>query len=200
VSAQGFLRIRTVCPTCRGEGRITKPEDRCPTCLGAGKIRESGELEVRIPPGSYGGLQVRHSGAGEAGDPGGDPGDLYVTLDVEPHEVFKRDGADVYVTVPVPYEIMCLGGRIQVPTVHGEQELDVARGTTSGHVSILRGKGVEVIRGGGQKGDEHVRLVVDVPKSVAEEEEVLLRQLAELRGRSVKEKGFWEKVIGKLGG
>ena len=200
VSSQGFLRIRTTCPTCRGQGRTIKPDDRCPTCSGAGKVRETSQLEVRIPAGSYPSLQIRHSGAGEAGDPGAPPGDLYVTIDVEPHEVFARDGADVHVTVPVPYEVMALGGKIQVPTVHGEEELHVRSGTASGHVHVLRNRGVEVVRGRGQRGDEHVRLVVDVPTSVSEEESELLRKLGELRGSGVREKGFWENLLGKLGG
>ncbi len=200
ISAQGFLRIRTTCPSCRGQGKTIKPEDRCATCSAAGKVRETGELEVKIPAGSYPGLQIRHSGAGEAGDPGAPPGDLYVTVDVEPHDVFQRDGADVLVTVPVPYEVMALGGRIQVPTVHGEEELHVRAGTASGHVHVLRNRGVEVIRGRGKRGDEHIRLVVDVPTAVSEEESDLLRKLGELRGSGVREKGFWENLLGKLGG
>lgn len=200
ISAQGFLRIRTTCPSCRGQGNTTRPEDRCGDCGGAGKVRESSEMEIRIPAGSYPGLQIRHTGAGEAGDPGAPPGDLYVTIDVEAHDVFKRDGADVYVTVPVPYEIMCLGGTIHVPTVHGEQDLEVRRGTASGHVHVMRGKGVEQIRHRGSFGDQHVRLVVDVPEAVSEEEEALLRQLAELRGRNVSEKGFWQNLFEKFTG
>jgi molecular chaperone DnaJ len=200
VIAQGFLRMRTPCTACRGQGRTIKPDDRCPTCSGAGKIRETGELEVRIPAGSYPGLQIRHSGAGEAGDPGAPPGDLYVTIDVEPHEMFERDGADVHVTVPVPYEVMALGGKIQVPTVHGEESIQVRPGTASGHVHVMRNKGVDILRGRGQRGDEHVRLVVDVPTSFSEEESELLRKLGELRGSGVREKGFWENLLGKLGG
>jgi molecular chaperone DnaJ len=200
ISAQGFLRIRTTCPSCRGAGQTIAQDDRCEACGGAGRVRENSTMEVRIPAGSYTGLQIRHSGAGEAGDPGAPPGDLYVTIEVEPHEVFKREGADIYVTVPVPYTTMVLGGDIVVPTVHGEEELHVKRGTESGHIAVLRGKGVDHIRHRGTRGDQHVRLVVDVPKKISEEEEELLRQLAELRGTGVHEKGFWQSLFDKFTG
>lgn len=200
ISAQGFLRIRTTCPACRGQGQMIAPDDRCGDCGGSGKIRESSEMEIRVPAGSYSGLQIRHSDAGEAGDAGAPPGDLYVTLQVEAHELFKRDGADVYATIPVPYTIMALGGDIIVPTVHGEEELHVKRGTDSGHVSVLRGKGVPHIRARGAQGDQHVRLVVDVPSELSEEEEELLRQLAELQGTTIQERGFWKNLFDKIKG
>ncbi|MEM6928153.1 MAG: molecular chaperone DnaJ [Myxococcota bacterium] len=200
ISAQGFLRIRTTCPTCQGTGQIIAPSDRCETCGGTGKQREVSEMEIRVPAGAYRGLQIRHTEAGEAGDRGAPPGDLYVTLDVEPHPLFKRDGADVYVTVPVPYTIMALGGDIVVPTVHGEEELHVKRGTESGHVVLMRGKGVDQIRRRGARGDQHVRLVVEVPQDLSEEEEDLLRQLAEARGHGVQERGFWKNLIDRITG
>ncbi len=200
IQAQGFLRIRTTCPTCRGQGKIVRPEDQCGDCAGSGKVRETAELEVHIPAGSYSGLQIRHTSQGEAGDPGAPPGDLYVTLDVGAHELFKRDGADIFVTVPVPYPVMCLGGEITIPTVHGEEGFSVRRGTASGHVEPLRGKGVERLKARGTRGDQHVRLVVDVPKSPSEEEEDLLRQLAEVQEVGVRESGFWQNLIGKITG
>lgn len=200
ISAQGFLRIRTTCPSCRGQGQTVRAEDRCPTCSGAGKVRETTEMEIRIPAGSYSGLQLRHVGAGEAGDPGGEAGDLYVTFDVESHDVFKRDGTDVFVTVPVPFEVMCLGGAISVPTVYGEETIDLGRGTPNNHVVVLRGKGVEQPRSRGHKGDQHVRLVVEVPKELSDEQEALIRKLAELRGQGVHGKGFWQNLFEKITG
>jgi molecular chaperone DnaJ len=156
------------------------------------------EVEVRVPAGSYSGLQIRHPGKGEAGDPGAPSGDLYVTLDVAAHELFKRDGAEVYVSVPVPFPVMALGGQITIPTVHGEEDLTVVRGTESGTVVTLKGKGVPEIRRRGTKGDHHVRLVVDVPKRMSEEEEELVRQLAEICEVGVREKGFWQGLFEKL--
>ncbi|MBX2798799.1 MAG: molecular chaperone DnaJ [Myxococcales bacterium] len=200
ISAQGFLRIRTTCPTCRGQGSSIAASDRCPACSGSGRVRENTDMEVRIPAGSYSGLQIRHTGEGEAGEPGAPPGDLYVTVQVEPHQLFKRDGPDVYVTIPVPYPIMALGGDIVVPTVHGEEQLHVKRGSESGHVSVLRGKGVDHLRRRGQKGDQHVRLVVEVPTDLSEEEQELLRQLADMRGTGVQEPGFWKSLFDKITG
>ena len=200
VQAQGFLRVRTVCPTCRGQGSMAAPEDHCEGCGGSGQMPETVKLEARVPAGSYGGLQIRHAGKGELGDPGAPRGDLYLTLDVQPHEVFKRDGADVYVTVPVPYPVMALGGDINIPTVYGEEEFAVPRGTPSGEVFVLRGKGVEHLRARGRMGDQHVRLVVDVPKAVSDEEEELLRRLAEVQDTGVAEKGFWQELFQKFTG
>lgn len=198
IQAQGFLRIRTVCPTCRGQGSSVAPDDRCGECQGSGRVRETIEVEARIPAGTYAGLQIRHPGKGEVGDPGGPRGDLFLTLDVESHEVFKRDGADVYVTVDVPYPTMCLGGTIRLPTVHGEEEFSVPKGTPSGEVFVLRGKGVEHLRARGQRGDQHVRLVVDVPKKLSEGEEELIRKLAEVQAVGVREKGFWQGLFEKF--
>ncbi|MEZ4319387.1 MAG: molecular chaperone DnaJ [Myxococcota bacterium] len=196
IQAQGFLRIRTTCPACRGQGQSVDAGDRCDTCKGSGRIRKTDTLQVKIPAGSYTGLQIRHPGRGEVGDPGAPTGDLYVTLDVKPHEVFKRDGADTYVSVPVPFPVMALGGTINVPTVHGEEELEVKRGTESGHVETLRGKGLDRLRARGSKGDHHVRLVVDVPTKLTDKQEELLRKLAETLEVGVREKGFWQKLFG----
>lgn len=200
IQAQGFLRIRTVCPGCRGQGQVVDPKDQCKECRGSGKVREVSELQVKIPAGAYPGLQIRLTGKGEAGDPGAPPGDLYITLDVAPNDIFKRDGADVYVTVPVPYPIMCLGGEITVPTVHGVEKFTVEPGTENGHVAVLPGRGVDQLRARGARGDQHVRLMVDVPKKMTEEEIVLLRQLAALREVQTGEadKGFWKGLLDKL--
>lgn len=199
IQSQGFLRIRTLCPSCRGQGQSIQAEDRCEDCKGSGRVPERQELEVKIPAGSYSGLQIRHNGRGEIGDPGAPPGDLYVTLQVLPHDLFKRDGADVYVTVPVPYPVMVLGGEITVPTVHGEEKLTVKPGTESSKVVTLRGHGVDRLRARGTRGDHHVRLVVDVPRKVSEEEEELLRKLAELQSAGVGDGGgFWHSLLGKL--
>ena len=192
IQAQGFLRIRTVCPTCRGKGEMVEWSARH-TASG-----HSAEIEIRVPAGSYAGLQIRHPGRGEIGDPGAPAGDLFVTLNVEGHEVFKRDGAEVYVTVPVPYPLMCLGGEIKIPTVHGEESFDVPRATESGKVFLLRGKGIARLRSPSSNGDQHLRLVVDVPSRPSEEEEELLRKLADVQDVGVREKGFWQGLFQKL--
>lgn len=198
VQAQGFLRIRTVCPSCRGAGKSVRREDVCDPCQGTGKKRQTDTITVTVPAGSYSGLQIRHNGLGQSGEPGAAPGDLYVTLEVGGHDVFKRDGADTFVTIPVPYPVMVLGGEIRVPTVRGEEEFMVPRGTESGSVHTLRGKGLAHIRRRGQMGDHHLRLVVDVPKSPSEAEVGLLRSLAEHLDVGVQERGIWQGIFDKL--
>jgi len=200
IQAQGFLRIRTVCPACRGQGQSIDAKDQCSGCRGTGRVRQNSEIQLKIPAGAYPGLQLRLTGRGEVGDPGAPAGDLYVTIDVEAHEVFKRDGADIYVTVPVPYPVLCLGGEIDVPTVHGVERLAIAPSTSDGHVSLLSGRGVDHLRMRGTRGDQHVRLMVDVPKSISEEEAQLLRKLAELRSVQTGEgeKGFWQVLLDKF--
>jgi molecular chaperone DnaJ len=198
VQAQGFLRIRTHCPTCRGTGRHVDPEDRCGSCSGSGRERTTDELTVTIPAGVDRGMQLRLVGKGEVGDPGAPFGNLFVTIDVQPHSLFKRDGLETLVTIPVPYPLMVLGGDITVPTVHGEELLTVPRGTESGKVFTMRGKGIARVNGRGPSGDHHVQLVVEVPTSIAPREEELLRELADLQGAegSVAEPGFWKKLFG----
>jgi molecular chaperone DnaJ len=137
-------------------------------------------------------------GKGEAGDPGAPPGNLFVTLEVLPHELFKREGPETYCTIPVPYPVMCLGGEVNIPTVHGDESLTVPVGCDSGKVFTLRGKGLDRVNGRGPRGDHHVQLVVSVPKHVSPEEEKLLRELALLQGQAVEDKGFWKGLFARL--
>ncbi|MBN2799484.1 MAG: molecular chaperone DnaJ [Deltaproteobacteria bacterium] len=196
IQAQGFLRIRTACPSCRGEGKVIEPADRCPACAGSGRVRKAERLKVTLPAGMDNGMQLRLAGKGEAGEPGAQPGDLYVTLRVQPHELFKRQGDDTFVELPVPYALMALGGDIQVPTVHGEETLAVPRGTPSGKVFRLSNKGAPRVNSPGRRGDHHVQLVVDVPKKLSAEEEELLRKLSDIQGHPSQEPGFWRKLFG----
>jgi molecular chaperone DnaJ len=200
ISAQGFLRIRTACPACGGEGKTVNPADRCGDCRGAGRVRKNENITVTIPAGVDSGMQLRLVGKGEIGDPGAPPGNLFVTIEVKPHSVFKRDGADTYCTVPVPFPRMCLGGEIHVPTVYGEEKLTVPAGCESGKVFTLRNKGIEKVNARNAKGDHHVQLVVDVPKRLTPEEDKVVRELAAVTGQGVQEKGFWANLFGKITG
>ena len=137
IQQQGFLRIRTTCPACHGTGELTNPEDQCVDCKGSGRIRTSEELDVSLPAGVDNGMQLRLVGKGEVGDPGAPAGNLYVTVDVAPHEVFRRDGTHTYCTIPVPYPVMALGGDITIPTIDGEQSLTIPQGSESGKVFSL---------------------------------------------------------------
>ena len=195
VQQHGFMRIATTCPACRGEGRSVAREDRCGDCSGSGLQREQGEIKATIPAGIDSGTRIRYTGKGEAGDAGAPPGDLYVVIEVEPHEMFKREGQETWVQMPVPYPTMVLGGEIIVPSVHGEETLKIPAGTPSGKVFELRGKGLDDPRGHRGRGTHHVLCVVDVPKQVDGEQEELIRSLAKLHGDAVKEKGWWDKLF-----
>lgn len=196
IQQQGFLRIQTVCPRCGGTGTIIDPADRCETCSGTGRDRASEELSVTIPAGIDSGMQLRLVGKGEAGDPGAPAGNLFVTIRVLPHEVFKREGQHTFCQVEVPYPLMVLGGEITVPTVHGEEQLTLPKGTSSGKVFEMPRQGIPRVNGRGPQGDHHVQVVVQVPDKVSDEEEELLRRLGELQGHAVPERGFWKKLFG----
>lgn len=186
------MRIRTTCPHCQGRGKVIR--DACADCRGTGRQRTSEKLRVTVPAGVDEGMQLRLSGKGEIGEPGGAAGDLYVTLRVREHDRFSRDGTNVLVRQSIPYVLAALGGDVTVPTVDGEETLGVEAGTPSGKVVTLRGKGITAIHGRG-KGDQLVQLVVDVPKTLSAKEEDALRELAKAQGVKVRERGLWEKVV-----
>jgi molecular chaperone DnaJ len=196
IQQQGFLRISTTCPVCRGQGKMIRPEDRCATCSGSGRVRETDEATIKIPGGIDSGTRIRYVGKGEAGDPGAPPGDLYVVIEVAEHELFKRDGRETYCQISVPYAKMVLGGEIAVPTVWGEETIDIPVATQSGKVFPMRGKGLDDPRGHRPRGNHHVQTIVAVPQQITAEEERLLRELAELQGDEVAEKGLWRKLFG----
>jgi len=196
IQQQGFLRISTVCPVCRGQGRMIRPDDRCGTCGGSGRKRETETMKVRIPAGIDSGVRIRYVGKGEVGDPGAPPGDLYVVVHIEEHDLFKRDGHETYCQVHVPYPTMVLGGEIKVPTVRGEETLVIPADTESGKVFQMRGKGLDDPRGHRPRGNHHVQTMVRVPKQLSQAEEELLRKLAAISGDSLAEKGWWSKMFG----
>jgi molecular chaperone DnaJ len=160
-------------------------------------VPSSEKLTVNIPPGVDNDMQLRLAGKGEPGRAGGPPGNLYVTLRVEPHAEFQRQGDDVFSTFFVSYPQACLGGHVRVATVDGDAELEVPAGTPSGRVFLLQGKGAPRLRGHG-RGDHHVQIVVAVPKALSAEEEDLVRRLAALQDASIKEKGFWRDLVSRL--
>ncbi len=195
IQAQMFLRIRTTCPSCGGRGKVVR--DPCNSCEGSGRARISETLKVTIPAGVDTGMQLRLHGKGDAGDAGAPPGDLYITLQVAEHAQFRRDGPNVMSTFAMGYAQACLGAEVMVPTVDGEEKIVIERGTPSGKVATLRGRGLPVLNGRG-RGDHYVQLVVAVPTTLAPKEEELVRQLAGLQDSKVKERGIldeiWEKI------
>jgi molecular chaperone DnaJ len=158
--ARGFFNIAQTCPRCRGAGQtIEKP---CHACHGEGRVEKTAKIKIKIPAGVEDGTRLRSSGQGEGGTRGGSSGDLYVVLHVEAHEIFQREGTDLFCSVPISFARAALGGEVKVPTLEGSAVLKVPAGTPSGKIFRLRGKGLPEVHGRGI-GDLHAKLYVEVP-------------------------------------
>ena len=172
---QGFFTVARTCGKCRGTGSvIAKP---CSTCKGAGRVQKERKLTVRVPAGIATGQRLRLTGEGEAGGPGGPPGDLYVVIHVQEHPFFQRDGNDLYCELPLNFPTLALGGEIRIPTLEGEEPFKVPEGTGSGQSFRLRGRGMPDVSGRG-RGDLFVIVKVITPKKLSKEQKKLLEQLA----------------------
>jgi len=173
---QGFFTVTRTCSQCRGAGQIIKQP--CTTCAGSGRVLKERKLTVKIPPGIATGQRLRLQGEGEQGALGGPSGDLYVVVQVQEHEFFRRDGNDLQCEVPVNFTTLALGGEIAVPVLLGGQEtMTVPAGTPSGTTLRLKGKGMPDVSGRG-RGDLLVAVQVIVPKKLSREQKAALEQLA----------------------
>jgi molecular chaperone DnaJ len=187
----GQFVTQTTCPKCGGEGEtIPSP---CETCRGRGRIEKQRTLTVKIPPGVDEGSRIRLGGNGEAGGRGAAPGDLYVYLGIAQHPRFRRDGADLFVEVPIAFTQAALGGVIELEALDGRLELNVAPGTQSGSTYRLRGRGMPAVRGGG-RGDLLATVHVVVPGKLSRKEREVLEQFAQLGGDRIDERSFFERV------
>ncbi|UCE80915.1 MAG: molecular chaperone DnaJ [Methanobacteriota archaeon] len=174
-----FVSI-TACPTCKGAGRqITKP---CKSCGGAGYTKTTSKIEVSVPKGAEEGMRLRIRGAGEASVNGGPPGDLYIVVHIAPHEVFERDGRNLYIEAPISFGEAALGAEIEVPTLTGTALVKIPPGTQTGTVFRLKGKGIHDLRGHGE-GDEFVSVLVVTPSKMTAEQKDLMRRLADSIGK-----------------
>jgi molecular chaperone DnaJ len=194
--SQGFFQLQQTCPRCRGSGKIVK--NPCDTCLGQGRVRRTKKLSVKIPPGVDNGDRIRLSGEGEAGRNGGPAGDLYVEVQVRPHEIFEREGEHLSCEVPVSFVTAALGGTVLVPTLDGQVSLKIPAETQSGKVFRLRDKGVKPVRGGA-RGDLFCKVMVETPVKLSGDQKEMLKKFeASLKtddGRhSPREEGFFEGV------
>ena len=176
----GQLVTSRPCPECHGVGtRIRFP---CGDCGGEGRVRARRTITVKVPAGVEDGMRLRLSGQGEIGPGGGPPGDLYVEIDERRHPVFTRDGDDLHCRVSLPMTAAALGTTVSLETLDGSESLDVAPGTQSGSVLTLRARGVPHLSRGVGRGDLHVHLDVETPLALDDEQTLLLRELARLRG------------------
>ena len=183
---QGFFTVARTCPQCQGQGTVIK--DPCEECGGDGRVETERRIEVKIPAGVDTGARLRLQGEGEHGPFNGPPGDLYVVIRVEPHASYLREGPHVYSEVEVSYAQAVLGATLDVETLHGTETVEIPPGTDPGQQFRLRGKGIQRIDGHG-RGDHMVsaKLIIPRPGDLDEERVELLRQLAELEGRPVRE-------------
>jgi molecular chaperone DnaJ len=185
------------CPTCAGEGTIISSP--CKKCRGEGRVRGEKQIVVRIPAGVATGQYMSMRGIGNVGPRGGPRGDILVVFEVEEDARFERDGEDLYCEVLVTYPQLALGANVEVPMVTGTVTLQVPPGTQSGQVFNLRGRGLPRINSS-STGDLHVRLQLWTPDALSEEEEALVRRLAELqRVPEGRPKGLWSKLKESLG-
>jgi molecular chaperone DnaJ len=209
---QGFLERPGQCPECHGKGQITQKsasmkfnvvcprcggsgKDRtvCPVCHGDGRVERSDALKVRIKAGTRDGQRIRLSGRGNAGTMGAPAGDLYIIVRVGEHPVFKREGDDIYLTVPATLTEAALGAKIEVPTIDGRALLKIPPGTQSGQKLRLREKGVPSAVKEGTRGDEIVEIKLVPPKISDERSKEILRELAKLNPEDPREE-LWKKV------
>ncbi len=199
---QGFFTVEQTCPTCSGLGQTIK--NPCKTCRGQGRVEKERALSVNIPAGVETGTRIRLAGEGEAGLRGGPTGDLYIFIEVRDHELFKRDGTNLFCRVPVSMATAARGGDIEVPTIDGgRSRVKVPEGSQSGRQMRLRGKGMPALRGGAA-GDMFIELAVETPVNLTARQKELLREFDRVDAenspqsssffRSVK--SFWDSMKG----
>ena len=189
-----FASTKT-CTVCNGTGEVV--EQPCEACNGTGKEKKSRKLSINIPAGVDSGSVIPLRGEGNHGERGGPSGDLYVYINVKEHEIFERDGNDVWCEIPISFTKATLGGSIEVPTIEGKVKYEIPEGTQTGTVFRLKNKGIKNLRGSG-KGDQYVRVKVTVPKKLTEKQKSLLEEFAAEMGeketKSDDKKGFFDKV------
>ena len=193
-AAQGFFTIERTCPICQGRGQIM--EQPCTDCGGQGRKQENRKLSVDIPKGIEDGTRIRLANEGEAGLRGGPPGDLYIFVSVKPHDLFHRDGADLYARVPIAMTTASLGGEFEVPTLDGARaKVKVAPGTQPGQRVRLKSKGMPVLRSK-DTGDLYVQLDVETPQNLTKRQRELLEEFHKLTTKetSPTSDGFFAKL------
>ena len=200
IQQQSFLQIRTACPSCRGAGQ--RYAESCADCDGRKRVVRERELSVTIPAGVDDGMQLRLSNEGEPGTRGGPPGDLYVVLRVQPHEIFERHGDDVVCRLDLTITQAALGDEMNVSTLEGKANLTIPPGTRTGALLRLPGQGVPNVRSG-NRGDQVMQAFVETPSALTDRQKELLREFAAIDGEKVKERegqGNLRRFLSRLTG
>ncbi|MEM8616122.1 MAG: molecular chaperone DnaJ [Pseudomonadota bacterium] len=204
-ATQGFFTMERTCARCGGRGKIiAKP---CRTCHGSGQVQEDRKLSVKIPAGVETGMRIRLSGEGEAGAMGGPKGDLYIFVNVDEHDIFERDGPNLYCRTPVSMVTAALGGEVEIPTIDGGRaRVTIPEGAQTGRKLRLRGKGMRSLRGSGQTGDLYIEMFVETPRNLSARQKELMREFCECSGADCnpesegfmgRVKKFWEGLGGE---
>ncbi len=190
---QGFFTLRRTCPSCHGEGQ--KTEKPCHHCQGQGRLKKVRKLNIKIPAGIDSDSRLKVSGEGEAGEKGGPRGDLYVGFEIKPHEFFERRDNHLYCEILIPFTIAVLGGEVNLPTLEGKTQLKIPAGTPSGEIFKIKGQGLPHI-GHTTRGDQFVRIEIEVPKKLDAQTKKLLQEFAKLRGEDiqVKKKNIFDHI------
>ncbi len=192
-SGNGFMTMLRTCGNCGGTGKVIK--DKCVDCGGTGRVRRKRTEKIKVPAGIDNGQTLIHSGQGEPGRNGGPNGDLYITITIRPHRIFKRDGYNLMLDFPISFTQAALGAEVDIPTLHGSVKYKIPEGTQNDTEFRIKGQGIQMLRNSG-KGDLIVRVRVEIPKRLTEKQKELLRQFDdtvsghEYEGR----KSFFEKL------
>jgi molecular chaperone DnaJ len=194
--SQGFFSIQQTCPTCHGTGKVVA--DPCAACHGAGRVKKHKTLSVKIPAGVDQDDRIRLTGEGEAGMNGGPSGDLYVVVNLKPHTVFQREGADLHCEMPISFAVAALGGEIEIPTLDGHAKIKIPAETQSGQVFRLRNKGIRPVRGS-VTGDLYCHVVLETPVKLTARQKELLREFEAINdndpgAHNPRAKSFMDKV------
>ncbi len=188
----GVFATTSACPRCGGRGKIISSP--CSSCNGSGQTRKRKTVKVSIPAGIDNGQIVSLRGQGNAGKNGGPAGDLQIVITVQPHQLFQRDGSNVYCDAPITFTQAVLGGELEIPTIDGKVKYDIPEGTQTGTTFRLRGKGIPNVNGRG-RGDQYVTVHIETPRSLNREQKEALRKFSDtLKEQNYKErKSFFEK-------
>ena len=191
-TAFGMMQSTQACPECHGTGKIIKTP--CENCRGKGYVKITKKLEVTIPAGIDDGQRIALRSQGNEGRNGGPAGDLIIQVSVRPHSIFERDGNDIYCEVPVSFAEAALGATIKIPTLEGQMDYEIPEGTQTGTVFTIKQKGINAVNSR-SKGNLYVKVVVETPKNLSQEQKKLLRQFADSLGEknSTKKASFFSK-------
>ncbi len=188
-----FTQVST-CPQCRGAGQIIS--NPCKKCRGEGRVDVSKVINIKIPAGVDNGNKLRISGEGDSGKNGGPPGDIYVILYVKPHKLFKRDGVNIYLEKSITFSQAALGDTIEVETVDGNKPLKIQPGTQTGTVLSIKATGIPYLNAPSRRGDQFIKLNVQTPINLTEEERKIFERLTDIEKEKSKKEPFIDKIKG----